>query len=86
MYCNYKWGKWHNPIIRRSWYGYAVQVCGGFESFCRIVKDGIVDVVDGGGELVRSDDQCKLEGGPCFCVRRYVWLVVPLVVRRWRRA
>ncbi len=61
-------------------------MCGGFESFCRIVKDGIVYLVDGGGELVGSDDQYKLVVGPCFCMRRYGWLVVPLIVRRWRRA
>ena len=36
------------------------------ESFCRIIEDGVVDVVDGGGELVSSDGEDKAVGSPCF--------------------
>ena len=36
------------------------------KSFCWIVKDGVVDVIDGGGELVSSDCQYKLVGCPHF--------------------
>ncbi len=36
------------------------------ESFCQIVEDGVVDVVDGGGELISSDGKDKVVGSPCF--------------------
>jgi len=36
------------------------------ESFRWIVKDGVVDVVDGGGELVSSDGEDEAVGSPCF--------------------
>jgi hypothetical protein len=36
------------------------------ESFHWTVKDGVVDVVDGGGELVSSDGEDEAVGSPCF--------------------
>ena len=36
------------------------------KSFCWIVKDGIVDVIDSGGTLVANDGQYKPAGCPCF--------------------
>ena len=36
------------------------------ESFRWIVEDGIVDIVDGGGELVSSDGKDEVVGSPCF--------------------
>jgi hypothetical protein len=35
-------------------------------SFLRIIEDGIVDVVDGGGKLVSSDGEDEAVGNPCF--------------------
>jgi len=36
------------------------------KSFRWIVKDGVVDVIDGGGKLVASDGQYVPVGCPCF--------------------
>jgi hypothetical protein len=36
------------------------------KSFCWIVKDGVVDVIDGGSKLVTSDGQYEPVGCPCF--------------------
>ena len=36
------------------------------KSFCWIVEDGVVDVIDAGGKLVASDGQYKPVGCPCF--------------------
>ncbi len=36
------------------------------ESFRWVVEDGVVDVVDGGGELVASDGQYEAVSCPCF--------------------
>jgi len=36
------------------------------ESFCQIIKDGVVDDVNGGGKLVSSDGEDKAVGSPCF--------------------
>ena len=36
------------------------------ESFHRIIEDGVVDVVDGGGKLVPSDGKDEAVGSPCF--------------------
>ncbi len=36
------------------------------KSFSWIVKDGILDVIDGGGELVACDGQDKAVSCPCL--------------------
>ncbi len=39
------------------------------KSFCWIVKDGVIYIIDGGGELVASDGQYKPVGCPSFARR-----------------
>ena len=36
------------------------------EAFRWIIENGVVDVVDGGGELVSSDGEDKAVSSPCF--------------------